>query len=69
MSDSNTDSNAAQCVQCGHTQEEADSEVTFHELDDGAHWCSACRSVMDGWKEEHEFLVLFNDRCDDEDSQ
>jgi len=22
---------------------------------------------MDGWKEEHEFLVLFNDRCDDED--
>lgn len=53
------------CVQCGHSEEEADGDVEFYDIL-GGKWCSRCRSLMDGWKEDNEVLVLLNDDLSDE---
>jgi len=65
MTDDTTDE-TVRCVQCEHTREEADDGVVFHELNDGDYWCSACRSLMDGWKQEDAFKILVNDSLSDE---
>lgn len=54
------------CLQCGYTPEEANDDVTFHELNDSSYWCSACRSLMEGWKETDDFMVLINDKLPSE---
>jgi len=56
------------CIQCEHTPEEADDDVAFQELPDGEHWCTACRSIVDGWKqrEQNAFIVMVNEELPDE---
>jgi len=61
--DTTPDTDEAQCLMCEYTAAETADSVEFYELPDGAHWCSACRSAVDGWKqrEHNAFLLLVND--------
>ena len=54
------------CLQCEQAQANAADSVTFERLKDGSYWCSACRSLMEGWKEDNELLVLLNHSLSDD---